>query len=206
MLQTLSLYTQCRINRNILECKGKWLGFPQEFFFVLIETYWNVKLCICDISLSVPSRINRNILECKEVTKTKTEAVAAGINRNILECKGRRCCYFNDRIVSINRNILECKAQQLNVTRAWSSVLIETYWNVKSADSPNAVIASGINRNILECKACCTWSLIPCTHSINRNILECKVCKRFVKFTRLRSINRNILECKGFPRTWIARL
>ena len=76
---------------------------------VLIETYWNVKLCICDISLSVPSRINRNILECKEVTKTKTEAVAAGINRNILECKGRRCCYFNDRIVSINRNILECK-------------------------------------------------------------------------------------------------
>ena len=33
-------------------------------------------------------RINRNILECKEVTKTKTEAVAAGINRNILECKG----------------------------------------------------------------------------------------------------------------------
>ena len=31
------------INRNILECKGRWTSFWKGRESVLIETYWNVK-------------------------------------------------------------------------------------------------------------------------------------------------------------------
>ena len=53
-----------RINRNILECKEIYLAATITQVFVLIETYWNVKIQKTFL-LSLPSRINRNILECK---------------------------------------------------------------------------------------------------------------------------------------------
>ena len=39
-----TLITAVRINRNILECKGKRSCLFEKFVFVLIETYWNVKM------------------------------------------------------------------------------------------------------------------------------------------------------------------
>ena len=56
----------------------------------------------------------------------------------------------------INRNILECKVRKSITSISPISVLIETYWNVKSM-SPAAYLAwISINRNILECKAGCS--------------------------------------------------
>ena len=56
----------CCINRNILECKAyNRRANRQEKSEVLIETYWNVKLCGISLSEIRQSRINRNILECK---------------------------------------------------------------------------------------------------------------------------------------------
>ena len=41
---------------------------------VLIETYWNVKTIITQISPSTGSCINRNILECKDESNTTETA------------------------------------------------------------------------------------------------------------------------------------
>ena len=54
--------------------------------------------------------INRNILECKVRQERKTFPARDRINRNILECKERTDSYF----------------------AVEGTVLIETYWNVKS--------------------------------------------------------------------------
>ena len=53
---------------------------------VLIETYWNVKLCypVRPVRLRC---INRNILECKEQRADSNILTFLRINRNILECK-----------------------------------------------------------------------------------------------------------------------
>ena len=66
--------------------------------------------------------------------------VVFGINRNILECKVLRDAPDANRVPSgINRNILECKGSSPdNGFQTWS-VLIETYWNVKSGVSPDSL-------------------------------------------------------------------
>ena len=56
-----------RINRNILECKGRCSAFYETFTEVLIETYWNVKEYDEEGHLISEERINRNILECKDL-------------------------------------------------------------------------------------------------------------------------------------------
>ena len=53
----------------------------------------------------------------------------------------------------INRNILECKdGSRIKIMLHWLTVLIETYWNVKSIHVEEPFQIAGINRNILECK------------------------------------------------------
>ena len=75
------------INRNILECKGRY------------------DLCILFFHL----RINRNILECKDQYEINEVHWNLSINRNILECKVLMEVVQAIQPVSINRNILECK-------------------------------------------------------------------------------------------------
>ena len=76
---------------------------------VLIETYWNVKRD--QGLLLLPS---------------------AGINRNILECKEKKRIFLSVRVDCINRNILECKDYTNTDRTLRITVLIETYWNVKT--------------------------------------------------------------------------
>ena len=56
-----------------------------------------------------------------------------------------------------------------------SSVLIETYWNVKMEIKADSTALFSINRNILECKDEQNHGAGRCGACINRNILECKV-------------------------------
>ena len=119
-----------------------------------------------------------------------------GINRNILECKDQSSFFSYRAKVSINRNILECKALPDNQRLHPKSVLIETYWNVKTAIWETRDLKTRINRNILECKEIKKIQRSNGNKGINRNILECKgwyVWRRDVFRYR---INRNILECK----------
>ena len=58
------------------------------YFFVLIETYWNVK-----------------------IPRYFDPFFERGINRNILECKGRFWMALLILRLRINRNILECKVR-----------------------------------------------------------------------------------------------
>ncbi len=55
---------------------------------------------------------------------------------------------------SINRNIVECKGSSLRKPdNGFSSVLIETLWNVKFKHCfSSLVVQYRINRNIVECK------------------------------------------------------
>ena len=56
-----------RINRNIVECKGKYRqSVAVGVLFVLIETLWNVKRRHQYIVVNQKLSINRNIVECKE--------------------------------------------------------------------------------------------------------------------------------------------
>ena len=55
-----------RINRNIVECKGKYALNGLFCIDVLIETLWNVKLYCINYNWFL-SGINRNIVECKEI-------------------------------------------------------------------------------------------------------------------------------------------
>ena len=52
----------------------------------------------------------------------------------------------------INRNILECKDRKFEFFSSSCSVLIETYWNVKTKAAEQVIDPASINRNILECK------------------------------------------------------
>ena len=56
-----------------------------------------------------------------------------GINRNILECKGKYVKELSEKLGRINRNILECKVVSVQPLLTFPDVLIETYWNVKTA-------------------------------------------------------------------------
>ena len=54
-----------RINRNIMECKGRFMKFLEESWMVLIETLWNVKNDVILKGRLTWICINRNIMECK---------------------------------------------------------------------------------------------------------------------------------------------
>ena len=76
---------------------------------VLIETYWNVKICM----------------------EMKGDDYVASINRNILECKD--CC--RSYPLTLPRVLIETywnvKQEYINNMYKREKVLIETYWNVK---------------------------------------------------------------------------
>ena len=74
------------------------------------------------------------------------------INRNILECKDTLSAGNQERLQRINRNILECKVGSKAIAFVGTSVLIETYWNVKNLQPLSGPSGRSINRNILECK------------------------------------------------------
>ena len=57
-----------RINRNIVECKGRKVITWKRRKAVLIETLWNVKSSVCGCFWTECSCINRNIVECKADT------------------------------------------------------------------------------------------------------------------------------------------
>ena len=75
-----------------------------------------------------------------------------GLNRNILECKFCPPVLLVIYNSCLNRNILECKSEILSAAAFLSVVLIETYWNVNTADTAPGELISRLNRNILECK------------------------------------------------------
>ena len=98
------------INRNILECKGKPVLILSLALAVLIETYWNVKLLLNIAALWYGLQVLiETYWNVKEGSATKLDGYHVCINRNILECKVRNARY----------------QIQLRL------VLIETYWNVK---------------------------------------------------------------------------
>ena len=157
-----------------MECKGTFIPTLEYRNFVLIETYWNVKcwshgglwqeqpginrnILECKVHQDtldwvVSHCINRNILECKDGQMVRLRTVAYRINRNILECKVQIFIRRRKNTNSINRNILECKGKSHLRCISRSSVLIETYWNVKRVRSHQSDHEASINRNILECK------------------------------------------------------
>ena len=64
-------YLHNSINRNIVECKVQQaLSECSPGRYVLIETLWNVKLCLCPWVSLFGVCINRNIVECKETCTT----------------------------------------------------------------------------------------------------------------------------------------
>ena len=122
------------INRNILECKAFSVGWKNR---------------------KQPG-INRNILECKGIPLRSLHPLLFCINRNILECKDGRKYDNLSLYYRINRNILECKARYGTDVNAKTTVLIETYWNVKGIGKEYYDSHASINRNILECKGGCS--------------------------------------------------
>ena len=85
-----------------------------------------------------------------------------------------------DPIPGINRNILECKAGRVTESIISSSVLIETYWNVKNVFAAASTwVLAVLIETYWNVKSVMT---IFSTHSfsINRNILECKDGKSVV--------------------------
>ena len=100
---------------------------------------------------------------------------ALSINRNILECKVILGKSFDCRQSRINRNILECKVVSANLPCLPLTVLIETYWNVKTCVGSHVLMLLDVlietywNVKLLEVLVFSSGTV-----SINRNILECK--------------------------------
>ena len=141
-----------RINRNIVECKGRTGSNSRAGKGVLIETSWNVKVFLDIEDKCQENCINRNIVECKESFpegdlipisvlietswNVKCECISFfylihSINRNIVEYKVLKVYTTYIRILRINRNIVECKAHKQHFTVYFCIVIIETLWNVK---------------------------------------------------------------------------
>ena len=77
-----------RINRNILECKGMPGLHCLRGICVLIETYWNVKLCSLSQDLIHRPVLIETYWNVKHNASAFLSDLEACINRNILECKG----------------------------------------------------------------------------------------------------------------------
>ena len=122
---------------------------------------------------------------------------ALSINRNILECKVILGKSFDCRQSRINRNILECKVVSANLPCLPLTVLIETYWNVKTCVGSHVLMLLDVlietywNVKLLEVLVFSSGTV-----SINRNILECKGFRVDAFVDPGDGINRNILECK----------
>ena len=97
-----------RINRNILECKGRIIRNDQRQKNVLIETYWNVKYKYNVADSTEDWCINRNILECKGHQDLPLH-IGAGVLIETYWNVRDDVQKFMKRLRSINRNILECK-------------------------------------------------------------------------------------------------
>ena len=119
---------------------------------ILIETYWNVKQGIRKVSSWRQVVLIETYWNVKADNTGLSPAFWRCINRNILECKVSIGSSFAHSSNSINRNILECKDDFRIVSFLRLSVLIETYWNVKSIINESTSKKTRINRNILECK------------------------------------------------------
>ena len=97
--------------------------------YVLIETYWNVKLSTSRV-ITRQRSINRNILECK-VMKRKDDGHFIDVLIETYWNVKKNIFSPNTQSLRINRNILECKVQRDRIRIMSVLVLIETYWNVK---------------------------------------------------------------------------
>ena len=141
--------------------------------------------------------INRNILECKVILGKSFDCRQSRINRNILECKVKWQYGTEYSFRSINRNILECKVVSANLPCLPLTVLIETYWNVKTCVGSHVLMLLDVlietywNVKLLEVLVFSSGTV-----SINRNILECKGFRVDAFVDPGDGINRNILECK----------
>ena len=60
------------------------------YFFVLIETYWNVKVKHWKQSKARDQVLIETYWNVKTVSESNVKGYKAGINRNILECKDKR--------------------------------------------------------------------------------------------------------------------
>ena len=126
---------------------------------------------------------------------------ALSINRNILECKVILGKSFDCRQSRINRNILECKVVSANLPCLPLTVLIETYWNVKTCVGSHVLMLLDVLiETYWNVKRKERTSELRLFLRINRNILECKVFVSTIRTIGISCINRNILECKGLWR------
>ena len=132
MTRRTALICLC-INRNILECKDVYSLVGETSRHVLIETYWNVKINAYNLIWNEWFVLIETYWNVKMTPAETSRNEEIGINRNILECKDQSSFFSYRAKVSINRNILECKALPDNQRLHPKSVLIETYWNVKTA-------------------------------------------------------------------------
>ena len=122
-------------------------------FDVLIETLWNVKYPHVTAQCQLLSRINRNIVECK----------VAPLTGNYFFCD-----------LCINRNIVECKVRPVCKSSRFRVVLIETLWNVKTANAIASIADLDVLIETLWNVKFLQLSLLRCCLRINRNIVECK--------------------------------
>ena len=99
-----------RINRNILECKDNSTSAITIFFFVLIETYWNVKI----FAMRSPVAAAYVLIETYWNVKSGVLSISRLPVNVLIET------YWN------------VKAQKNLIFLSVLVVLIETYWNVKT--------------------------------------------------------------------------
>ena len=97
-----------------MECKyyfenGQWDDGDE-----LIDTLWNVNLCMMPYSCHAEFRINRYIMECKSLQTDDVVITGIRINRYIMECKSGRtyplphiCNELIDTLWNVNMDIDE---------------------------------------------------------------------------------------------------
>ena len=116
MVSISTFFTFTRINRNIVECKGKRKYVQLRFPDVLIETSWNVKTGIYPLSLAVWWVLIETSWNVKWRTLHFRTSPNPRINRNIVECKDKKSHINYAGFICINRNIVECKdPEQLTI-------------------------------------------------------------------------------------------
>ena len=99
--------------------------------FVLIDTWWNVNVTcgknsplmetvLIDTWWNVNSKANGSF------------TVAVRFNRYMVECESFQVTYSTKSMSSFNRYMVECEYPTFFLFQSWSSVLIDTWWNVNS--------------------------------------------------------------------------
>ena len=121
-----------RINRNIVECKAIPLCHRQIPGIVLIETSWNVKLWNFFAGFVLRIVLIETSWNVKEERPVLRQSLLHSINRNIVECKGRWDYEFNgylEVLIETSWNVKNFLFVDRSIVRM---VLIETSWNVKN--------------------------------------------------------------------------